>query len=208
MSPSKTGAGGNKSSGTADGKRARRPTKSPAKSRSAKATPRGSGGPPGDSSARTDRDSELPPGPPEYDPSAVGRVARRVQITSVELLGAHFERSDDQATPSGSPIDSTPPEIGIDVSWSVSESRSILGCVLTFGTLFDGQPPYSVIARFRLLYSVGEGEPLPDTDFEQFAHWNAMFNAWPYWREYLSSTINRANLPRFLVPVMGIPLAK
>jgi preprotein translocase subunit SecB len=137
----------------------------------------------------------------------VGRVARRVQIAGVELLGAHFERADDQAIPTSRPVESTP-EIGIDVSWSLAEEGNIFGCVLTFGTLFESDPPYNVIARFRLLYSVGEGDELSAADLEQFAHWNAMFNAWPYWREYLSSTVNRANLPRFIVPVMGVPLVK
>ena len=50
-----------------------------------------------------------------------------------------------------------------------------------------------------------DGAELDEGDVNLFANWNSVFNAWPYWREYLSSTINRAQLPRFIVPVMGVP---
>jgi hypothetical protein len=91
-----------------------------------------------------------------------------------------------------------------------------LGCALNFTATFeeageDGVPggPYYLFARFRLIYEIHEeqGEELTSEDLQQFAQWNAVFNAWPYWREYLSSTINRAQLPRFVVPVMGVPRA-
>jgi len=51
---------------------------------------------------------------------------------------------------------------------------------------------------------LNDGE-IDRSDLEQFVHWNVLFNAWPYWREYLASTLNRAQLPRFVVPVMGVP---
>ena len=50
------------------------------------------------------------------------------------------------------------------------------------------------------------GAPIADEDLHQVAAWNVMFNAWPYWREYLSSTINRAHLPLFVLPVMRLPM--
>ena len=142
--------------------------------------------------------------PPPYDPAATGRVAKRIQIESVELLGAHFQRPDDGALPEASSSE-TVPEIGIDVAWSVSEDGALLGCVLTLGTFFDGEGPYDLVARFRLLYAVEPGEPLDEADLEQFVHWNAVFTAWPYWREYLSSTLDRAQLPAFAVPVLPVP---
>jgi preprotein translocase subunit SecB len=144
---------------------------------------------------------------PRWDPAAATRVVPRVHLQNIELLGAHFERSDDQPIPEHS-VSDAPPDIGINVAWNHDPQARMLGCVLTFGATFEQDGPYSLIAQFRLLYSIDEGDPLAENDIEHFVHWNATFNAWPYWREYLSSTINRANLPRFLLPVMRVPMAQ
>ena len=42
--------------------------------------------------------------------------------------------------------------------------------------------PYCLLAEFRLTYSVKGDEPVDEDDVKQFVHWNALFNAWPYWR--------------------------
>lgn len=145
--------------------------------------------------------------PPPYDPAAVGRVVGCVEILSVELLGAHFERQDDDPLPRQAAGETTP-DVGIGVTWAIDDEAGLLGCALTFGTIFEqSRQPYSLVARFRLLYTVRSEERLKRSDLEQFAHWNAVFNAWPYWREYLSSTINRAHLPTFVAPVMRVPRA-
>ena len=81
----------------------------------------------------------------------------------------------------------------------------MLGCLLTFATTSE-QAPYSLVAKFRLVYRINPGDALSSDDIENFVHWNAVFNAWPYWREYLSSTVNRANLPRIYAPVMRLPM--
>jgi preprotein translocase subunit SecB len=144
---------------------------------------------------------------PQWDQAAAARVVKRVHFKNIELLGAHFERSDDRPIPQESVTD-TPPDIGINVAWKHDRDSRILGCILTFGATFDQDGPYSLIAQFRLLYSIDDGEPVAESDIEHFVHWNAAFNAWPYWREYLSNTISRANLPSFLLPVMRVPIAQ
>ena len=144
---------------------------------------------------------------PQWDQAAAARIVKRAHFKSIELLGTHFERADDRPIPQES-VSDTPPDIGINVAWEHDVESRVLGCVLTFGATFDGTGPYSLIAQFRLLYSFDEGDPLAPSDIEHFVHWNAAFNAWPYWREYLSSTIGRANLPSFLLPVMKVPIAQ
>jgi hypothetical protein len=47
--------------------------------------------------------------------------------------------------------------------------------------------------------------PLDEADVEQFVYWNAVFNAWPYWRESCRASSNGRSCPRSLVPVMGVP---
>ncbi len=149
--------------------------------------------------------------PPAYDQAAVGRVvAADLQIMNIELLGAHFERADDgQPIPSHAIEPPEPPQLGIArPEWTLDEDAGRLGCIFTFVTSFPNETdrePYQLIARFRLEYTVTPGVELAETDVDQFVHWNALFNAWPYWREYLTSTVNRAGLPRFVAPVMGVP---
>jgi Uncharacterized protein conserved in bacteria (DUF2188) len=148
--------------------------------------------------------SDKPSGPPAWDGTAVGRVAGCVEILNVELVGAHFDRSDADVLPTE--IGALPtPDFAISVDWELSDERSVLGCLLGFATIFEEPEPYTVVAQFRLTYALERAGELTDHDFEQFAHWNAVFNAWPYWREYVSSIISRAQLPQVIVPVMGVP---
>jgi preprotein translocase subunit SecB len=90
----------------------------------------------------------------------------------------------------------------VNVETDVKESR--LGCLFTLGTTFEKNPPYELVAKFRALYSIAGPEPVAPADIQQFAHWNALFNVWPYWREYVSSTVNRAHLTQFTVPVIKL----
>ena len=91
----------------------------------------------------------------------------------------------------------------------LDEQTAQLGCLLRFGAFRDDDDdqPYRLFAHFRLLYSVRDPAGVDDDDVHQFVAWNAMFNAWPYWREYLASTVNRAGLPRVTLPVIGVPRA-
>jgi hypothetical protein len=147
--------------------------------------------------------------PPPFDGEAVKRLAGRVEIESIDLIGAHFDRADDAPLEEPLRSDLQAPELGLSYEWELASDASILGCTFTFAAWFETAPgveaPYELFARFRLQYSVGSGPRLSDEDIHQFAAWNSMFNAWPYWREYLSSTINRAHLPQFVVPVMRLP---
>lgn len=150
---------------------------------------------------------ELEAGPPPFDAHAVGRVVPKVEIEEFELLGGHFQRRDDGPLAPSAPAEEIPDEMGISVEWQVDTDRGLLGCALTFATDFPDtdEPPYEVIARFRLVYRLLDDEPPEEDDCEQFVYWNAVFNAWPYWREFLSSTLNRTQLPSVLAPVMRMP---
>ncbi len=146
-------------------------------------------------------------GPPPYQPAVLSRLVGRVQILNVELVWAHFERADSGPLPEPQPA-GIPDALGIAPGEWSTDGEGLLGCLLTFFADFNEEQsghPYRVVASFRLIYQL-EGSPIiSDEEGEQFVAWNAVFNAWPYWREYLSSTLNRAGLERFLVPVMGVP---
>lgn len=41
----------------------------------------------------------------------------------------------------------------------------------------------------------------------QFGHTNGIYNAWPYWREFVQSSVARMGLPGLIVPVFRLKLA-
>lgn len=66
-------------------------------------------------------------------------------------------------------------------------------------------PSVTMTATFELRYSVPEelGE-ITKEELTAFAEVNAVFNAWPYWREYIQSTFVRMNLPPVVLPVFRL----
>jgi hypothetical protein len=141
--------------------------------------------------------------PPPYDPDAVGRVASRAAIDAVDLLGLIFRRRDDG--PLDAAPDELPDQMGLDVEWEVDRENMVLGCAVSCGALFEDSAPYDLRARFGLRYLLSDLDGVSDEDLDQFAHWNAVFNAWPFWREIVANTTARAGLPQVVVPVLGLP---
>ena len=65
-------------------------------------------------------------------------------------------------------------------------------------------------ARFVVRYRVPREllESLPQEVVDEFATRNGIFNAWPYWREYLQTTMMRLGIPGIIAPVYRIPAAR
>lgn len=72
----------------------------------------------------------------------------------------------------------------------------------------DGKTPVTIKAGFELNYSLPANLKSTPTELEEFGRSNAIFNAWPYWREYLQSTLVRMGLPAFTLPVYRIQARK
>lgn len=68
----------------------------------------------------------------------------------------------------------------------VREEKQIANLKVTFGILYDSQ------------------QPMTDTIFALFAENNLQLNAWPYLREYLSSTVSRMGWLAFTLPSLKI----
>lgn len=45
--------------------------------------------------------------------------------------------------------------------------------------------------------------PVDKPELSEFAQYNAPFNVWPFWREYVASQANRMNLPKATLPLRG-----
>ena len=66
------------------------------------------------------------------------------------------------------------------------------------------QAVITVNATFLLIYSINCCAGLVQRGYQQFANMNGIYNAWPYWREFVQATIARMGLPALVLPVFRI----
>lgn len=59
-------------------------------------------------------------------------------------------------------------------------------------------------ATFMLLYKATTLEGLQEENFRQFGELNAIYNAWPYWREFIQAMVGRMELPSLTIPVFRL----
>ena len=62
------------------------------------------------------------------------------------------------------------------------------------------KPLAKIQADMLLLYRIENFEGLTNDHFKHFADKNAVFNAWPYWREFVQSMTTRMQLPTLTLP--------
>jgi len=66
------------------------------------------------------------------------------------------------------------------------------------------KPVIFIDTSFLLAYKIENFEGLTQKGFEQFASLNGIYNAWPYWREFVQNTVTRMGLPSLSIPVFRI----
>ncbi len=59
-------------------------------------------------------------------------------------------------------------------------------------------------ATFVLIYSAKSLTSLKSDNFKAFSNTNGIYNAWPYWREFVQNTIARMGLPPLTIPVFRL----
>ena len=65
--------------------------------------------------------------------------------------------------------------------------------------------PFAIIkATFLLIYKTDSLKGITNKAVEHFGNINGIYNAWPYWREFVQNTIVRMNLPPLIIPVFRI----
>ena len=72
----------------------------------------------------------------------------------------------------------------------------------------DGKQDEKVVeidAVWELTYSYPKGKKLSKEALGEFGKYNGVFNAWPYWREFVQNSVLRMGLPSLTVPVFRIP---
>ena len=66
---------------------------------------------------------------------------------------------------------------------------------------------FELTASFELLYRLDRDAPIPVPQLRAFSLVNGLYNAWPYWREFVQNTAARMSLPRLVVPVFRVSRA-
>ena len=66
------------------------------------------------------------------------------------------------------------------------------------------KPVILIDTCFLLAYKIENFDRLTQEGFEQFANLNGIYNAWPYWREFVQNTVTRMGLPSLTIPVFRI----
>jgi preprotein translocase subunit SecB len=64
----------------------------------------------------------------------------------------------------------------------------------------EDSPTVEVRATIRLEYNCENVDQFDKEHIEAFGKYNGVYNAWPYWREYVQSAISRMSLPPLTVP--------
>ena len=57
---------------------------------------------------------------------------------------------------------------------------------------------------FELAYLIPDDESFSSDELEGFGDVNAVFNAWPYWRELVQASLARMSMPPLTVPVFRV----
>lgn len=75
----------------------------------------------------------------------------------------------------------------------------------TFETGTNDKEPFAVIeALFLLIYQADSLQGITKKAVDFFGKTNGIYNAWPYWREYVQNTIVRMGLPPLTIPVFRL----
>jgi hypothetical protein len=65
-------------------------------------------------------------------------------------------------------------------------------------------PPVAIRVVLQLRYQIPSNLKPADDVLAEFASTNGVFNAWPYWREFIQTTVARMELPPLVLPVFRL----
>ena len=137
------------------------------------------------------------------DPLAIEQLGRVAQIVSVTLLSVKAEQLDATASQPGARFDrpvvrfrTTNKEAGTTLFVRARfEGKGIAAKVQ------DGLAGFDIGAEFEIAYLLGKSEWSTPENLAAFAAMNGTFNAWPFWRELVLSTLARMGMPNVVVPL-------
>ena len=133
-------------------------------------------------------------------------AARIVGIRLVEMQAVTRIRTPKEV-PEGAAFDiMQDAKVGQGVS-----ADGLFGILATIGVRLQpsdappGSPLVDIRGTFELRYRIPEGLQVSDEDLGAFGRVNAVFNAWPYFREFVDATMTRMHLPALTLPLYRMP---
>ncbi len=138
------------------------------------------------------------------DSIALGlKISDKVQVKDVRIIESSFKQ-----TPKAN-IGSKSVEIDNTANVELDTDNNVIFVIAEFN--LEGfvekntSPVVSIHASFLLIYDFNdEFEKYPDEAFKAFAEMNGVFNAWPYWREFVQNATVRMGLPALTIPVFRL----
>ena len=136
--------------------------------------------------------------------------ALRALIAEVEIEGVRLVEATAE-TKARSPSDTGAVKLLTDQKAEISEQRddgTFFVAVTMRATLAPGEteaekkPLVSITTSFELQYRVSKDFPVNAETLATFAETNGIYNAWPYWREFVQSMVARMGLPPVMLPVL------
>jgi len=130
-------------------------------------------------------------------------VSDRVQLKDVRLISSKCDQIPEASA--------GPKTYDINYSTEVQVDRKsgyiIVIAKFHFEAFVESKTKMPVVlieSSFLLAYKIENFEGLTQQGFEQFANLNGIYNAWPYWREFVQNSIVRMGLPSLSIPVFRI----
>jgi preprotein translocase subunit SecB len=138
------------------------------------------------------------------DPKTAARLAAVAQIGDVRLYDASAKRRI-----------RNPREIGDQAELSIARGARVTAPLADDGSFMvvagveakvappdpKARPFVVVKVSFEISYRLPEGFAASAEELEEFAQVNAVFNVWPYCREFVQTTTARMGLPPIVLPL-------
>jgi preprotein translocase subunit SecB len=126
---------------------------------------------------------------------------QQVQLSDLRLLNCHC------VMPTAGK-DNTIPELKQSIAINNGKSDEHVAIIVQIifslaGDFADGREGLRINARFGLTYKIKSIKDITDEQVKIVGQTLGLNNAWPYWREFVQSTIGRMGLPPLLLPLIN-----
>jgi len=134
-----------------------------------------------------------------------GSMGSRAKLTGLRFLNGKFEL----------PISpSNQPEASLKVDVTVSQDKPKLYVSVDYQLLLTSTPGNASLpplvelsALIVLVYELNADLDLDSPIVQAFGRINGVYNSWPFWREFIQTSMIKMALPPFLIPLLMAPSA-
>lgn len=150
--------------------------------------------------------------PATADRARIAKVVRYVELSDIQLAWCAAVKRRDSSDIPDNWVRQSEPLFGAELDEeSVTNEGFVAFSRFEMGWLGGGsedEPDVDIRAVFSLHYGLAkddEESPVDEEDLRHFCVFNAPFNAWPYWREYVQSTTSRMGIRPYIMEVLRVP---